>query len=140
MPYATEADIVAAYGQNALIVAADRDGDGAADTGVVAQALTDAEALMDSYIGAKYTLPLPSVPAVLKPVCVDAALYRMSLEAGRMTDEIKDRYEKALAWLRDVSRGLVSLGIAEPPASVGGGGVQIVSNTRRLTRDSLKGV
>ena len=139
MDYATEQDIVDAYGQDALVLAADRDGDGIADAGVVAEALSAASAEMDSYIGAKYDLPLPSVPEVLKAKCVDVALYRLAQRPGAMTDEIKDRYEKALAWLKDLARGLVSLGIETAPPSAGGG-LEVSYNTRQFSRKNLEGM
>jgi phage gp36-like protein len=137
--YATQQDMIDAYGSDAVTLAADRDGDGQADAGVIDAALAAATSEMDSYIGAKYTLPLNSTPAVLTDKCVDIALYRLSQRPGAMTDEIKDRFEKALAWLRDVSRGVVSLGVDPSPPSQGGGGVQLVSGPRRFTRDTLKG-
>lgn len=137
--YATQADVAAIYGQDALTVAADRDGDGAADPGVADEALTQASELMDSFIGSKYALPLPSVPAVLRQVCVDIALYKLAQRPGSMTEEIKDRNDAAMRWLRDLADGRVTLGIDQSPPSAGGG-IQVVSNPRRMTRDKLWGV
>ena len=137
--YATRQDIIDTYGPEALTIAADRDGDGAEDAGVADKALADASELMDSYIGAKYDLPLPTAPDVLKPVCVDIALYRMSQGAGALTEEIAERHKQAVAWLRDLSRGLVSLGLDDSPPSAGGG-VQTSGPTRRFTRDKLTGL
>jgi phage gp36-like protein len=140
MSYAGEADMIAAYGADALIVAADRDGDGVADAGVIEAALAAATAELDSYLSTKYPVPLAApVPAVVRDKAVDIALYKLSQRPGAMTDEIKDRYEKALAWMRDVSRGVVMLGHTPGPVSTGGGGVQLVSGERRFTRDTLKG-
>ena len=136
--YATQQDIIDIYGQDALTVAADRDGDGVADPGVADEALTQATAEMDSYIGKKYDLPLPSTPAVLVPKCVDIAIYRMSQSPAALTDEIKDRYEKAIAWLRDLARGLVVLGLPDSPPS-SGGGVFASGPARVFTRDTMKG-
>jgi phage gp36-like protein len=139
--YATRQQIIDRYGAAALIVAADRDGDGAEDTGVVEQALTDASELMDSYIGAKYPLPLASAAPVLIPVCVDIAFYKLCQGHGPLTDEIKDRFEQAIAWLRDLSKGVVSLGspaVEGEPAP--GERPEFTSAPRRFTRDSLKGM
>lgn len=138
--YATEQDMIDAYGSDAITIAADRDGDGVADPGVIDEALLFATEFINSYVGAKYALPLSSVPPVLPPVCVDIALYRLSQRPGAMTDEIKDRYEKVVSWLDRVARGIVSLGVDPSPPSQGGGGVQLVSGPRRFTRDTLKGV
>lgn len=137
--YATEQDIIDTYGNDALVVAADRDSDGVADPGVVDEALNQATAEMDSYIGKKYDLPLPSVPAVLVPKCVDLALYRLSLGANAMTEEIAERHKQAIAWLRDVARGMVTLGLPDSPPSAGGG-VHVEGNPRQFSRDKLKGM
>lgn len=138
--YATRQDIIDIYGSDALTVAADRDGDGQEDAGVVDQALADATELMDSYIGAKYALPLPTpAPDVLRPICVDLAFYRLSQGAHALTEEIEKRETRAIAWLKDVARGVVSLGIDPSPESAGGG-VQVVSGDRRFTRGKLTGL
>ena len=137
--YATQQDVIDTYGQEALTVAADRDGDGVADPGVADKALADASELMDSYLGKRYDLPLPTVPEVLKPVCVDIALYRMSQGPATLTDEIKDRYRAALRWLERVADGKVSLGLPDSPPSAGGG-VHVESAPRQFTRANLKGL
>ena len=137
--YATQQNIIDTYGNDVLVVAADRDGDGNADAGVVDEALNQATAEMDSYIAVKYELPLPSVPAVLVPQCVDIALYRLSLDANAMTEEIRQRYEDAVAWLKAIAAGKASLGLPDAPPS-SGGGVQITGPARQFTRDTLKGV
>jgi phage gp36-like protein len=71
--YATMQDIIDRYGEDELIVAADHDEDGSADTVVVEQGLSDASDEIDVYIGERYPLPLAAVPSVLKRLCVDMA-------------------------------------------------------------------
>ncbi|MBW7863059.1 MAG: DUF1320 domain-containing protein [Candidatus Hydrogenedentes bacterium] len=92
---------------------------GTADQAVADKALADADAEIDVYVGAKYALPLPSAPDVLKRVSCDIARYR--LYEDRATDEVRRRYEDALGLLDRIARGAVSLGIAEPPAPATGG-------------------
>lgn len=75
------------------------------------QALGDASAEIDVYVGAQYALPLPSVPEVLKRVCCDIARYR--LWEDRASDEIRRRFEDALQLLSRISKGEVSLGITD---------------------------
>ena len=60
MPYASQADIVDLYGQNALVVA-DRDGDGVADAAAISRAMDLSSGEMDTYIGRRYSLPLPAL-------------------------------------------------------------------------------
>lgn len=122
MPYATATDLTDRYGASALVLAADRDGDGVADTAAVDRALADATGEVDSYIAARYPVPLAApLPSRVVQVTVDIAFYRLCREAGSYTEEIRQRYDDALAWLRDVARGIATLGQpAEAPAASAG--------------------
>ena len=90
MPYASQADIVDLYGANALVVA-DRDGDGVPDAEAVARALNLSSGEMDTYIGRRYSLPLPALTvsssAHLTQLCVDIAVYRLALSQDVATTE-----------------------------------------------------
>jgi len=101
-------------GAEALITLADRDGDGVADAELVERALGDATAEIDSYLAGRYTLPLPTVPVVLVRLACDLAVYRITSDYGRgLTDEIRQRFEDAISWLKRAASGDVSLGL--PP-------------------------
>ncbi|EBQ8433698.1 DUF1320 family protein [Salmonella enterica] len=73
------------------------------------QALNDAGALADSYLSAKYTLPLAVVPQVLVQHCCAIAFYYLCDQQA--TDQARDRYREALAWLREVKNGSISIGV-----------------------------
>jgi phage gp36-like protein len=89
------------------------------DTAKLGQALADAAAEIDVYVGAQYTLPLPSVPEVLKRICCDVARYR--LWEDKAPDEIRKRYEDAIRLLDRIAKGTASLGFSDPaPAPAGG--------------------
>lgn len=91
------------------------------DTVRAQQALSDASAEIDSYVGQRYLLPLqakralPTDPVVslpphqaLKRACCDVAIYR--LQALRPSDDIKDarqRYEDVMKFLSLVRKGEV---------------------------------
>ncbi|EIZ2110856.1 DUF1320 family protein, partial [Salmonella enterica] len=64
------------------------------------QALNDAGALADSYLSAKYTLPLAVVPQVLVQHCCAIAFYYLCDQ--QPSDQARDRYREALTWLREV--------------------------------------
>lgn len=137
MAYATQKDITDRYGGAALLIAADRDGDDGLDTRAVADALTDATSEIDSYVAARYDLPLSTVPAVLVGYCVDIAIYRLSATADVATDEQRKRYEDARKWLEHVSSGKVSLGLADPP-STGSTKISVASSPRLFSRAKLR--
>lgn len=133
MAYASQQDIVDRYGEGELLLLADRDADGAVDLDVIAQALADSDAEIDAYLAARYQLPLTTVPTVLKRLAVDILVYRLASGAGTATEERRKRYEDAVALLRRIAKGEVSLGLPEAPASTGGG-VHMTSGPRRFGR------
>jgi phage gp36-like protein len=137
MPYATQQDILDRHGADALLIATDRDNDGTVDTDAVDRALDDATAEINVYLGKVEVLPLVTVPAVLVQVCVDIALYKASTGLA-MTEEKRQRYEDAIALLKSVATGAVSLGIddgsAEPAA---GGDVEIIGPGRQFSRSTM---
>lgn len=118
MPYATQADLVERFGETEIIQLSDRDRTGAIDSAVVTAKLADADAEIDAYLATRYTLPLASVPTVLKRVACDVARYH--LFDDRVTDDVRRRYEDALKFLQAVAKGTVSIGvdpIGQAPAS-----------------------
>ncbi|ECL1758812.1 DUF1320 domain-containing protein [Salmonella enterica] len=75
------------------------------------QALNDAGALADSYLSAKYTLPLAVVPQVLVQHCCAVAFYYLCDQ--QPSDQARDRYREALTWLREVKNGSIPIGVDE---------------------------
>ncbi|EAS8628849.1 DUF1320 domain-containing protein [Salmonella enterica subsp. enterica] len=75
------------------------------------QALNDAGALVDSYLLAKYSLPLAVVPQVLVQHCCTVAFYYLCDE--QPSEQARDRYREALTWLREVKNGGISIGVDE---------------------------
>lgn len=74
-------------------------------------AISNADAEIDSYIGGRYTLPLDAAlvsGSGLPRKCGDIARYL--LMDDRATDEATSRYDNTLRWLRDVARGVATLG------------------------------
>lgn len=142
MAYATQQDIVDLYGEEYLLLSADRDGDGTADTGVASAALTAASSEIDSYLSSKYDLPLADTPSHLTKICVDVAIYHMCPSAPALTEEKSTRYKAAVQWLRDVAKGVIQLGLPDPPASIGGGPALTYANTTRrlFSRSSMRGL
>lgn len=136
--YATSEELTTYLGDTGAILISDRDGSGESDPGVVAAALAGASSTADSYI-AKW-LPLSEVPLVLRDHVLAIATYRLANDA--QTEDMRRRYEDAIAWLRDVSKGLVSLGIppaVETPSAVVGV-VSYHTQCRVMSRGTLAGV
>lgn len=142
MSYATPAQVIERYDEHTITTIADRDNDGSPDTAVLERALADASAEIDTYLAAKYDLPLASTPEVLTRLASDIALYRLASEADRGTDERRQRYEDAVALLRRLASGEASLGLPSPGApsraytSVG----SVTGRPRRFTRETMRGL
>lgn len=142
MTYCTKQDLVDRFGEQELIQLTDRVNRPAStiDDVVVSRAIGDASALADGYLAKVLTLPLSPVPSVLTKNVCDIARYYLHGKAAEKDGAVARAYAEAVAFLRDVSRGLVQLteGGDAPPAA-GGGQVQWTAPGRVFTRDSLKG-
>lgn len=85
----------------------------------VAAAIADAGDEIDSYLSQAYSLPLPTVPRILERVCADLAVYYLARGVAQR-EELTDRYDKHIRWLKLVAENKVSLGLPvaqEPDAS-----------------------
>ena len=109
--YASTSDFVLAFGNDEAVEITNLDNPtaSAVDTPKLQRALDDATSEIDSYVmAASYTLPLVSVPIVLREKCNDIARYR--LDKWRNREDVRRRYEDALLWLQNLAKGLTSLG------------------------------
>lgn len=115
----------------------------ATDDEQLERALTDASAMIDGYIQNRVRLPLEplQMPQVLTSCCADIARYR--LDRLRCRDEVRLRYEDWIAWLKDVAKGLVNLGLDSqvPPVSptLVPDRVYVQASDRIFTDDGLRG-
>jgi phage gp36-like protein len=112
--YASEADLTSAAGASTYAQLMKLAGDQAPTRG--ADAIARAVAEIDSYLCRQFALPLAQVPAVLRSVCCDIAIYRLWVPAP--PEDVVRRYSDAVAWLRRVADGTVGLGLAgdyKPP-------------------------
>ncbi len=105
--YADKEDLIKRFGEREIIALAGNEAE-IIDNSVVETALSDAEDLINSYVSVKYALPLTTVPAALKRICCDFARYFMYKEV--IPEELEKKYEQNLAFLKDIARGVVSLG------------------------------
>lgn len=139
MPYATLADLIARFGADEVAdLTTPRDA-AAPDPALGPQALADASVLMDGYIGSQYVLPLTTLPPILGLQCCNIARY---LLCPRPTDEIRKRHDDALAWLGQVARGTIGLGLdaagRQPPTAGGADGTSFQSGGRVFSEELLK--
>ncbi|MGB0683401.1 MAG: gp436 family protein [Magnetovibrionaceae bacterium] len=138
--YATKADMLNRYSEEELIQLTDREEPytNAIVDGVLDTALADAGHEIDGYIGARYTLPLNPVPALLVPIA--CALTRAYLHVDAMPEEVSEKRDDALRKLKDISKGTMALPnpTSEPTPNESGAAV-LSGPEREYTRDKLEG-
>lgn len=125
MAYSTQADLEEQISRAELVELTDDSGVGSVDTSALARAVADADAEIDSYCGGRYSVPFDPVPAIIRKISVDMAIYHLFSRRSvlKVPEERQKRYDNAIRFLRDVSRGLISLG-ADAPSEPATGKVQ----------------
>ena len=96
---------------------------GTYDSAKVELAITDAEEVVEGYIGGRYAIPLVTVPRLVEGIV--AILARELLFARKPTPEVTNAANNARKQLTDIQKGILSLaGVEENgtvPEQIGGG-------------------
>lgn len=116
MSYCTLKDILEAVSEDNVIQLTDDEGLGVLNQERVDKAITTAGSIIDGYLGGRYTLPLLTVPVLIKTIAVDIAVYKLYERRFElnMPEAMSNRYKNAIKLLEQIQKGLIRLGI-EPP-------------------------
>lgn len=82
------------------------------DLDLIASHLVHADGVIDGYVRARYPADFAVVPEVLVGIAHDIARWRLRAKGGQQTamaDTVKAQYDAAMALLRDISAGRVTL-------------------------------
>lgn len=112
MSTASRADLEALFGEEEI---AQRES--VLPAGAVARALADADAQIDSYLAARYVLPLSILPLpgnLVRAACVIARYYLLGDAA---TERARQDWQDAITWLRDVQAGRARIEGADQPTA-----------------------
>ncbi|MGK4302776.1 gp436 family protein [Shewanella xiamenensis] len=111
--YATPGNMLSRFGEQDLTLLTEREDSvpGEINLALLEQALSDASAEIDGYIAGRYVLPLTTVPAVLERNCCDIARY--FLYGDKAPEQVEKRYTAVVKFLTAVSKGDISLGLAD---------------------------
>lgn len=141
MPYATPADMAAKFGDAQLLLLADRDGDGVADVAVIAQAIAEADGIVDLHVRGRYAVPLSPVDGVIVPIVCDIARRALYGNATEVPESVSDADKAARELLRQIAKGEVDLSSAPASsfADAGSMDVEVDGAEPFFTRDNLKG-
>lgn len=142
MTYATTADLIRRFGEAEVLQLSDHDITGEIDEAVVAQALADADEVIDGYVSGRYAVPLTPVPALVAMVACDLARHRLHRDAP--TEAVLAAHKQAMALLDDIAKGKVTLraaGItaAEAQPSVDSDSPRLVGPGRQFSGRGLSG-
>ena len=138
MTYATQSDLTLQFGDTEINAIADRNRDGVADVMVVEGALQRASDTMDSYLAARYPLPLAVVPQRLVAICCDIARYELLGADATETDAARIRYKDALRALEHIRDGRLDIGLSvSGQAAAEIASVQVVSGGRIFNQVSM---
>lgn len=133
MAYCDQDDIEARISQSVLIQLTDDEKSATSSTTLdaaivlnsaitarITAAITDADALIDSYLRKQVAVPLATTPNQINRISVDLAIWflhkRRRSEMG-MPDDVKEDYRDAVAYLLNVNKGIVDLGVEPEPAA-----------------------
>lgn len=138
MTYATVDDLCAAFGLQEIAQLTQRDAGqvGTIDEVIAGAALDAASREIDSRIGARFAVPLASVPALIRSACCDLARWRLYRHS--IPETVGDRHAAVVRWLDAVGAGRAVLladdGSIVPSASqaVAAAASPVASNARTL--------
>lgn len=107
------------------------------------EAIQDACAEIDGYLGKRYRVPFSTAPAVVKKYAKDIAIYnlfsRQGIEENDREKTILNRYNAATKFLRDIALGIGSIGIEDAASPQSSDGFKMGSSQRLFSRDSMRG-
>lgn len=128
MTYATVQDMIGRFGETEMLRLSSVDGDlpETVNTAPVEQAIADADAIIDSYLRKRHTVPLSPVPQVITRASCILARYELSVGGDREPpDQVKEGRKDTIAWLAKIADGSVTLEGTTP----------IVSSSAAMTQD-----
>mgnify|MGYP001765960051 CR=1 FL=1 len=110
--YATPADLIAKYGETEIVrLSGGRDAGGLVlDQARVEAAIADATATVDSYLRARYAVPLASPPREVVLAVLVLARHELAHGDGRgPTEQMIEARKETIRWLERVGAGSVKI-------------------------------
>jgi phage gp36-like protein len=138
MTYATQADMVASFGEREVVALTDRKLIGVIDAAVLADAIALAADEIDAYLNSRYALPLVNPPRLLTRLACDIARYRLCGSDAQETEPVRNRYKDALKTLGMIKCGELTLGLDPAQQEVPERAtVRMINGNRVFTQNEL---
>ncbi|MBM4285812.1 MAG: DUF1320 domain-containing protein [Deltaproteobacteria bacterium] len=137
MGYCTKDDLLTMITQEELAELTAEGGE-VPDFLVVEEAINQAGAEVDAYLGVRYQVPLTPTPAQVKALAVDLAIFHLYSRRSGAPPVRRERYEAAVRFLKDVGAGqAVIAGTSGEPISTERERVEVSSAVRIFSRNTL---
>lgn len=123
--YTTAEILIEKYGNQHLIYLTIKEPTGAEtapDFTVINREIGRVDGTIDGYLRQRYTLPLAEIPTELAGYAEDMAIARIygCMPERSVPEDVARAAKEAVAWLKDIQKGLATLSVATlPPASSG---------------------
>ena len=127
MSYCTQDDLLKLVPELELAQITAEAGD-VPDAAVVAEAIAQAGAEIDSYLAVRYQLPLAETPARVKSLAVDLALYHLYSRRSVAPEVRRQKYDDAVAFLKLVGAGKAEI--------IGAAGTEVPGDVQEVTEIS----
>lgn len=102
---------------------------------LLSSVVSQAEALVNSYLRQRYTTPIAPVPQTIINAALDLA--RWYVYDDQIPEAIQKRYDTAVAWLKDLARGTAALDVETTSSTVELITASLTADDRRFTPDLL---
>ena len=134
MSYVTLAGLQNRFGADAILRLTDRDGDKQPDTAFIQNVADGVDGLINGYLSSGgYDVSGNNVPDLIKKLAYDIAFYE--LHSSNPTKTAKERYDNAIATLKDIAAGRHKIDLPAKMESVkevaGEHSAEIISTGRR---------
>ena len=126
MPYSTQADVQNALGgAKRLVEAFDWDEDDVPDATAIADCIAEADSLIDSFAGKRYTVPFATPTEIITKTSARLAVLIGARRRGMLTMDQQTQWDQLAGtetgkegWLYRLATGVVTPGVEpQPPAS-----------------------
>jgi phage gp36-like protein len=137
MAYSTQADIEKRIPKQDLEDLTDDKDLKTPDAVIIAEAIADADVLIDAYLRGRYAVPMSPVPGFVKRLSIDLAVFYVYERRFNLStpEGASDRYKRAVEFLEAIAEGTAKLpaSTVEAPAEESVA-TPIVSNASKRTR------
>lgn len=121
MSYCTQSDLLEQISESKLIQLTDDADIGSIDADVITRAIADADAEIDGYAAVRYDVPFSPVPVSIRKRSVDITIYNLYARRSGAPEDRRIRYNDAIRFLKDLSKGIVAIGSDGPVIDSDGG-------------------